>query len=92
MDELKTRLFKSEVPQTRTETANFLRELGDKMAAGTVVLKHSGEEWEMVIPEHLTLEIQLDKKDKPGKGMRYSLEIELEWYEGGVGGGPVELG
>ncbi|NLG66791.1 MAG: amphi-Trp domain-containing protein [Actinobacteria bacterium] len=92
MSEHKTRLFKSEVPQTRMETANFLRELADKVATGTVVLKRSGEEWEVVIPEHVVLEVQLDKKSKSGKGVKHSLEIEIEWYEGGAGAGPVELG
>ena len=88
----KITVFKSEVPRTREEVASFLWDLAEKMTGGTVVLTRPGEELEVTIPEHVTLEIEVEEKQKSGKGTQRSLEIEIEWYEGGSETEPVELG
>lgn len=88
----KNTIFKSEVLQTREEVADFLRELAERITGGTLVLRRPGKELEVIVPDRVNLEIEVEDKHKAGKGWQRSLEIEIEWYEGGVTYGPVELG
>ncbi len=88
----KTTVFKSEESKRRDEAAVLIRELADRVGEGMVTLRQGAEELTLDVPEHVVLEIQVDEKEKAGKGMRHSLEIEIEWYEGGPAGGPLEVG
>jgi amphi-Trp domain-containing protein len=87
-----TRLFKSEERQNRTDVATFLRELAGKVGVGRVVLRQGEEEIGLDLPNNLILETQVEQEDKGQKGIQYSLEIEIKWFEGNDRGGPLELG
>lgn len=87
-----TVLFKSEEPKGRAEAADFLRRLADKVEAGRVTLKQGGESVERDIPGRLTLEVKAEEEQ--GGRTKRSLEVEIQWAEGGAGesgGSGVEL-
>lgn len=85
-------LFKSEEPKTRSDAASFLRQLADKVEAGSVTLRQGDAEQRVDIPQRLVLETKLEREVKRG-GEKMSLEVELEWRPGGPegGSGGVEL-
>ena len=86
-----TRLFKSEEQKNRTEVADFLRQIADKIAKGEVVLRRGEEDLVLSMPMNLILEIQVEDEDKKSKGIQHSLEIEIKWFEKDTQGGPIEL-
>jgi len=86
----KTILFKAQEWKSRQSAAAFLRELAEKLDAGTVTLRRGDEEVVFSLPETLELDIELTEKAKPNKTDR-QLEIEIEWTEQQVEG-PVTLG
>jgi len=91
----KKKLFKSDERKTREEVGAFLRELAEKVAGGTVVLKQGQQEVTLDLPESLILEVDVKEKHKRPKGPKRKLEIEIEWYEGEDeirGDGSLELG
>jgi amphi-Trp domain-containing protein len=85
-------LFSSEEPKSLESTAAFLRQLADRFtdAGGEVVLRKGAEEFRMVIPPNIVLELKAEKEEKKG-GTKHSFEIEIEWVEGEESG-PVTLG
>jgi amphi-Trp domain-containing protein len=87
-----TRLFKSEERKSRTAVGDFLRQLADKIAEGSVVLRAGKEEIVLEIPGNVILELQVEDEDKKSKGIQHSLEIEIKWFDTDDAGGPVELG
>ena len=82
----------SEERTTRADAARFLRELADRLEGGRVVLKQGGRDVTAEVPEQVSLEVSLDETSKAAKGTKWSLEVELDWYEGGERSGGVELG
>ena len=91
----KKKLFKSDERKTREEVSTFLRELSEKIAGGTVVLKQGQQEVTLDLPENLILEVDVKEKQKRPKNPNRKLEIEIEWYEGEDdvrGDGSLELG
>ncbi len=74
-------LFKSEEQRSSQEVASVLRSFADKIEEGKVVLRKGEEETELHIPSNLTIEIKVEEEIK-GRTKK-SLEIELEWIEGG---------
>jgi amphi-Trp domain-containing protein len=86
------RLFKSEERKSSTEVSEFLHQLADKVAGGEVVLRQGQGEVVLRLPHQLVLEVEAEKEEKGYKGIRYKLEIELEWYEEEQQGGSLELG
>jgi len=85
------RLFKSEERKNRTDVSAFLRQLADKIENGRVTLRQGQEELVLEIPQNLILEIQVEDEDKKRKGIQHSLEVEIKWFDGDSGGGPLEL-
>lgn len=87
------RLFKSEERKNRSEVADFMRQLADKLDEGRVVLLQGQEEITLELPMALILEVQVEDEDKGSKGTQHSLEVEIKWFdEEEGGGGPLELG
>jgi amphi-Trp domain-containing protein len=86
------RLFKSEERKNRAEVSAFLHQLADKIGDGRVTLRQGQEELVLEIPDNLILEIQVEDEDKKRKGIQHSLEVEIKWFDGDSGGGPLELG
>ncbi len=87
----KRRLVDTKEHATRARVAGFLRELGDRIESGSVVLRQGEEEVTTELPDALVLEISLDEKDKGERGLKKSLEVEVEWYEG-PGWNQISLG
>ena len=54
------------------------------MAEGKIVLRREGQEVSLKVSQNLTLEIEAEKKDEKRKGVRHSLELEIEWFEEGA--------
>lgn len=74
-------LFKTEEPKSTQETASFLRTLADKIESGNLLLKGNGQEVQLNIPANITLETKVEEEKKK-RGMKMSLEVEIEWYLG----------
>lgn len=87
-----TRLFQSEERHSRANVSAFLRHLADKIETGQVILSAGQDSITLNIPANLILEIQVEDEDKRSKGIQHSLEIELKWFDGDDGGGPLQLG
>ena len=87
-----TRLFKSEERKNRADVSAFLHQLADKVNEGQVILRQGVEELALNLPHNLILEIQVEDEDKKRKGIQHSLEVEIKWFDGDSGGGPLELG
>jgi amphi-Trp domain-containing protein len=84
-------LFKSKERKGRQEVAEFLRQLADKVAAGSLVLKQGRDEVTLQLPENVILEVEVEDEQKRKKGVQHKLEIELKWYDNDDAGGPLEL-
>jgi amphi-Trp domain-containing protein len=86
------RLFKSEERMDRAGVSEFLKQLSEKIAEGEVILRQGSDELKLSLPHHLILELQVEDEEKKSKGIQHSLEVEIKWFDGDSGGGPVELG
>ena len=75
-----TVLFKSEEKKTKSEIADVLRLLADKVAQGCMTLKNQEMTVDLDLPETMTLEIKVEEETK--QKTKRSLEIELEWIVG----------
>ena len=80
----KTVLFKSDERKDLKDVAAFLRELADKLEDRKVVLRRGSDEVKLKLPKTVDFEIEAEQKLKK-RGMKQSLEIEIEWYEGEPG-------
>lgn len=91
----KVKLFKSKERRTRSEVSTFLRELAGKIEEGQVVLRQGSQETNLDLPENMVFEVEAERKEKKHKGLKQTLELEIEWYEGdnvNRGDGKLELG
>jgi amphi-Trp domain-containing protein len=84
-------IFKSKERTSRERVAAFLRELADKISENAVVLRRDGEAINLDFPDEIQLDVEYQEKPKR-RGTKRSLEIELDWGEGGRQGGRVSLG
>lgn len=84
-------LFKSKDPKARSEVSAFLRDMADKMDAGSVTLRRGADEITLDIPGRVVLEIKVEDETKRRKGVQHSLEIELKWFDGDTDLGGVQL-
>lgn len=83
-------IFSSEERADRQRVCAFLRDLADRIEQGNLVLTKDGEETPVDIPDAVELEVKFEEETE-GTSKEFSLEIELEWPEGGFSGG-VGLG
>ena len=83
-------IFKSEEKADRARVCSFLRELADRIEAKNVVLTQPNEETPVDIPDNVELEVKFEE-ETGSSGKEFSLEVELEWPEGGETGGAVGL-
>lgn len=74
-------LFKSKERRNKDEVVAFLHQLADKIDSGTVVLSQGSEELTLNLADNITLEVEVEEEKKRSKGIQYSLEVELKWYE-----------
>jgi len=84
-------LFEMEASQSRTEIAEYLRTVADKLATGESITLSAGDRSvTMDIPERPTFEVKAEREgptDGPGE---LSIEFELEWPENGAAGGTAD--
>lgn len=85
-----TVLFKSEEKKTRSEIAEILRLLADKVEQGHMILSNEAGNVDLAFPENMILEIKAEEETK--RKTKRSLEIELEWPVGGGKQGGVVIG
>ena len=79
-------LFKTESDRSRSEIADYLRQVADSLEAGGELSLQSGSESVTIDPaERSTFEVKVEREgpaDRPEK----SVEFEIEWSEGDAGG------
>ena len=85
-----TVLFKSEEKKMRSEIANTLRQLAEKVEHGSLILSRDTESVTLEFPENMTLEIKAEEETK--RKTKRSLEIELEWIVGDHNQGSMVIG
>lgn len=76
-------LFKSEEKKKRSDIANTLRTIADKLDQGNLTLKQNENETTVEFPDQMVLELKVEEEQ--GKRLKKSLEIELEWIIGETG-------
>ncbi|WP_253738449.1 amphi-Trp domain-containing protein [Halohasta salina] len=78
-------LFKSESTQSRAEIADYLRAVADKLSAHEAVTLSAGSDSvTLEVPERPTFEVKAEREtDSSGGNAERSLELEIEWREGG---------
>lgn len=76
-----TVLLKTEEKMSRADLADFLEALVTKIRAGEVILRQGDEELTLTLPSRLVLEVKVEDEEKGRKGIKHSLELELEWYD-----------
>ena len=84
-------LFKSEETADRARVCSFLRDLADRIEANNVVLTQGQEQTNVDIPDTVELEVKFEEETETS-GKEFSLEVELEWPEGGGTKGGISLG
>ena len=85
-----TVLFKSEERKNSQGAADFLRQLADRVEQREVTLQQNGNELHLSLPSEIKLEIKVEEEASKG-GVKRSLEVEIEWQEGGPSRGTVKL-
>ncbi|WP_435116657.1 amphi-Trp domain-containing protein [Halolamina sp. C58] len=87
-------LFKTESDRSRSEIADYLRQVADSLDGGGEITLQAGTESIAVDPaERSTFEVKVEREgpaDRPEK----SIEFELEWQEGESGseaGGDLQI-
>lgn len=84
--------FKNKERKTRSEVADFLHQLAEKVSDGKVQLRQGQDEVFLDLPSNVILEVEVKDKEKGRRGIQHKLEIELKWYDGDDGEKPLELG
>ncbi|QKY18846.1 amphi-Trp domain-containing protein [Halolamina sp. CBA1230] len=87
-------LFKTESSRSRSEIADYLRQVADSLdGGGEISLQAGSESVSLNPPERPTFEVKVEREgpaDRPEK----SIEFELEWTEGETGsesGGELQI-
>ena len=73
-------VFKSEEKKSVADIAATLRQIADKIEAGSLTLKKGNRETRLDFPPTLTLELKVE--EELGLKLKKSFEIELEWIHG----------
>ena len=88
----KVKLFRHKTYRTKEEVSQFLQELGQKIAEGEIVLKQTPNDLVLDMPNHLSLNVKVNKKKKPVKGIRHKMTVKLTWYDSDHQEDPLALG
>lgn len=88
-------LFETERRQSRTEIAEYLETVADRLRSGDEFTLRGGDESVTLdVPERPEFEVKVEREGPADGPWERSLELELEWdegEEGGAGGGDGEL-
>lgn len=78
-------LFKSEQKMSKTEIAEYLRKIADKLESDQEINLNSGTQSVNIAPgSNPELEVKVEKESS-GSGNETSLELEIEWKDGESG-------
>lgn len=77
----KEKQFRQKERKSRAEVSEFIRQLGEKIGEGEVVLRQTPEDLELAIPQNMSLKVKVTKKKKPAKGTKHKLTVNLTWYD-----------
>jgi len=88
----KTKLFRHKTYKTKDEASEFLQELSQKIAEGQVVLKQTPDDLVLEMPQHMSFNVKVNKKNKKVKGTRHKMTISLSWYDSDHQDDPLDLG
>jgi amphi-Trp domain-containing protein len=74
-------LFETELTQSRSEVASYLRTVADKLDGGdALTLSAGGDSLTLDPPESVTFEVKAEHETGSGPD-EHSVEFELEWDE-----------
>ena len=73
-------LFKSEEKKTKSEIADILNRIADKIEQGNISLDNGAGSIDLQFPENMVLEIKVE--EEINHKTKHSFEIELEWTVG----------
>lgn len=88
----KVKLFRHKTYKTKDEVSEFFQDLGQKIAEGQVILKQTPEDLVLEMPNHMSLNVKVNKKNKKVKGTRHKMTISLSWYDIDHQDDPLALG
>lgn len=89
---IKVKLFGHKTYRSKEEVSEFFQELGQKIAEGEVILKQTPNDLVLEMPNHMSLNVKVNKKKKPVKGTRHKMTVKLTWYESDHQEDPLALG
>ena len=78
----KAKLFKGKERKSRVEVSEFLAQLSEKVADGQVILRQVQDDLVIDLPQNMGMKVKVTRKDKPAKGTRQKLTLELTWRDG----------
>lgn len=82
-------LFKSEEKRKKSDIANTLRTIAEKLDQGRMTLKQDQNETIVEFPDQIVLELKVE--EEKGKKLKKSFEIELEWIVGEIGSSDTKI-
>ena len=82
--------LRSKEQQSRSEVAQALRKLADRIDENKVTLGQGQEEVTLSLPERIELKMKVTEKPK-GEATKQKLEGELSWTEGETGSRGVHI-
>ena len=87
---IETILFKSEEKKKRSDIADVLRTLADKVDHGRLTLQQDQTKTLVEFPDQMVLELKVEEEQGRRK-LKKSLEIELEWTVGESGSSDTQI-
>ena len=81
--------MKSEDRRSRSEVADFLKDVALKIDDGSLTFRQGSEELIFNIPDTLTLELKVEEKTGPTPKIQF--EIKLEWTKDGQSSNAIEI-
>ena len=82
-------LYESESRRSIDEVIEFLQQLSQWLGDRTITFEEGDRTVAIKLPDEVVLEIEIEEEDKGKKGVKRSLEIEIEWVEEQVDGEAV---
>lgn len=82
--------LRSKEQQSRSEVAQALRKLADRIEANKVTLGEGEEQVSLTLPERVELKLKVTDKPKPNS-KKHKLDIEISWKEGENESGGIRI-
>ena len=86
-------LFETESRKSRAEVAAYLRSVADRLDEdGAVSLTAGDQSVDLAVPDAAEFEVKVERETPAGGGTgELSLELEIEWNEGGGDDGSLSI-